>query len=262
MLLFLAGLFNSGVGFSAINSARSALSAILQPIEGRTVGEHPLVSRLMKGIKSTRPPLPRYKHTWDPTIVLNHLRRGSDNLKDKTLHLTMLLALISGQRAQTLHSLKISDMTTSDSEVTFTISSALKTRAPGAILRFSKFEEENLCLVTQINQYITLTRGVRQDDRLLISFVKPHREVGCDTVRRWILILMKEAGVDTTKFKAHSTRSAASSAALRNKVPIAAIMRAGMWRNENTFAKFYNRPIDSVDNDFARGVLGLAGDMA
>ena len=107
-----------------------------------------------------------------------------------------------------------------------------------------------------------MTRGVRPDDRLLISFVKPHGEVVCDIVHRWNLVVTKEVGIDTTKFKAHSTRSAASSAALRNKVPIAAIRRAGMWRNENTFAKLYNRPIDSVDNDFARGVLGLAGDMA
>lgn len=126
VLLFLSELFDSGVGFSAINTARSALSAILPPVDGRPVGEHPLVSRLLKGVKAKRPSLPRYKYTWDPSLVINHLRKGSDSLKDITLHLTMLLALVSGQRAQTLHALKVSDMSSSESEITLVISSPLK----------------------------------------------------------------------------------------------------------------------------------------
>ena len=243
------------MGFSAINSARSALSAILPVIQGKSIGEHPLVTRLMKGVRAKRPSLPRYKYTWDPSPVINYLKTGSESLKEKTLKLTMLLALVTGQRAQTLHALKISDMHSSESEISFIISSPLKTRDPGTTIHLSRFEQEELCIVRQVHQYLDMTEQIRKDDRLLISFVKPHKQVSCDTVRRWILTVMRSTGIDTTHFKSHSTRASSTSAAFRNKVPIAAVMKAGMWKNQNTFTKFYNRPVVEIDNQFSRAVL-------
>ena len=54
---FLAELFQSGVGYSAINTARSALSSILILPDNTTFGSHPLVSRLkvLKGVFELRP---------------------------------------------------------------------------------------------------------------------------------------------------------------------------------------------------------------
>lgn len=257
VLQFLSELFNTGVGVSALNSARSALSAILQPIDGKQVGEHPLVTRLLKGVKAKRPSLPRYKCIWDPNLVLKHLQDSDNNkIKDLTLNLTMLLALVTGQRAQTLHALKLSDMEVNEGSVTFTIACPLKTREPGATIHLMSFECQKLCVVTLLHQYIARTKSVRQDEGLLLSFVRPFRAVTCDTVRRWLLSVMETSGVNTTIFKAHSTRAAATSAAQRHKVPIASIMKAGMWRSENTFVRFYSRPVVKEDNSFAEGVLG------
>ena len=252
----MAKLFNGGVGYSGINTARSALSAILPLVNGKPVGEHHLVGRLLKGVKARRPSLPRYKHTWDPNLVLSFLR-GAENksLKELTLNFVMLLALVTGQRAQTLHALKISEMEIEEGAINFVISSPLKTREPGSVICLMNFEEDKLCVVTLLHQYLSKTKDVRKDDNLFISFVKPFRAVSCDTIRRWILEIMKSSGVNTAVFKAHSTRAASTSAALRNRVPIAAIMKAGMWRSENTFCKFYNRPVETLDNSFAQGVL-------
>ena len=256
MLLFLSELFNDGVGSSAINSARSALSAVLTPIDGKPVGEHPLVTRLLKGVKLNRPSLPRYTCTWDPNLVLNHLKEANNaTRKELTLNLTMLLALVTGQRAQTLHALKINEMEIGDDEAVFTISKPLKTRGPGETIHLYKFENEKLCVVSLLHQYLSMTKGVSRDDNLLISFIRPYKKVTCDTIRRWLLVVMEESGVNTAIFKAHSTRAAAASAAHRHKVPIASIMKAGMWKSANTFAKFYNRPVETVDNSFAQGVL-------
>jgi hypothetical protein len=142
-----------------------------------------------------------------------------------------------------------------EDEISFMISSPIKTREPGTKITVVRFEDKKLCVVTMMDAYLNRTSELRQDDGLLISFVKPHRAVSGDTIRRWILDIMKGSGVNTNVFKAHSTRGAATSAALRNKVLIATILKAGMWRSENTFVKFYNRPVQVTDNSFAKGVL-------
>ena len=47
---FLTELFHSGVGYSAINTARSALSSIILPTAGIPFGKDPLVCRFLKGV--------------------------------------------------------------------------------------------------------------------------------------------------------------------------------------------------------------------
>ena len=63
-----------------------------------------------------------------------------------TLKLTMLLALLSGQRVQTLSLLKIENMFIDDDKCSFTIKDHLKqtsaVRKP-PLVRFDKFESEN-----------------------------------------------------------------------------------------------------------------------
>ena len=61
------------VGYSALATARSALSFFIK-IDGVKVGDHPLVSRFMSGLFNQKPALPRYTETWNPQIVLYHLK--------------------------------------------------------------------------------------------------------------------------------------------------------------------------------------------
>ena len=74
ILDFLASLVESGLSYSAINSARSALSAIGLVQDGFSVGSHPLVIRLLKGANNMKPPQSRYSETWDASLVLAYLK--------------------------------------------------------------------------------------------------------------------------------------------------------------------------------------------
>ena len=65
ILDFLAYLFDKGLGYSAINTARSALSTLIF-FDKKPVGQHPLVIRLLKGVFNKRPSLPRTNVTWNP----------------------------------------------------------------------------------------------------------------------------------------------------------------------------------------------------
>ena len=76
---FLAYLFKGGYQYSSINSYRSAISSVHDRIDGTTVGQHPLITRLIKGVFHSRPPLPRYTHTRDVQTVLDFLRSLGDN---------------------------------------------------------------------------------------------------------------------------------------------------------------------------------------
>ena len=70
VLNFLAKLAESGLGYSAVNTARGALTALLTLSKRNTIGNHPLIVRFMKGLFETNPPKPRYTSTWDVGKVL------------------------------------------------------------------------------------------------------------------------------------------------------------------------------------------------
>ena len=72
---FLSSLRQSGLNYSSINTARCALSSILQLSDsGVTFGQLPIVKRFMKGVFEICPALPRYKSTWNVGDVLNYFR--------------------------------------------------------------------------------------------------------------------------------------------------------------------------------------------
>ncbi len=101
---FLVKLYHTGIGYSATNTARSALSTILTLDNNTKLGEHPLVTRYMKGIFEHRPALPKYPDIWDVNVVLNYLKTFDQNellpLKELTLKLTMLLCLTTGREGK------------------------------------------------------------------------------------------------------------------------------------------------------------------
>ena len=88
VLDYLASLFESGLSYRTINCYRSALSTTLLLIDCYDVGKHPLVTRLMRGIYNSRPPVKTLVPTWSVTIVLRMLKLWSPNDKLDLKHLT------------------------------------------------------------------------------------------------------------------------------------------------------------------------------
>ena len=61
---FPAKLYQTGVGYSAINSARCVLSTCILIGGCKSFGSHPLVCRFVRGVFEYRPALPKYSETW------------------------------------------------------------------------------------------------------------------------------------------------------------------------------------------------------
>ena len=259
---FLTYLYNKKLGYSALNTARSALSAVGLVIDGFSAGSHPLVIRFMKGIYNKRPSVPRYTSTWDVSKVLNYLRSLSPvnklSLKLLSYKLVMLISLTLACRTQAIHLLDVRHMIKSKEGYTLMYSGLLKHSKPGtdsptAFLK-SYPPDRRLCVVYVLKEYLRKTVDIRQDvTNLLISHVKPHKPVCKSTVSRWLKEVMILSGIDCEVFKVHSIRGAATSKAAQT-VPIVDILSVAGWSNAGTFGRFYNKPIEGADR-FAEAVL-------
>ena len=134
---FLTELVHSGAEYSSVNTARSALSALLWSHSDSEIkfGSHPLVTRFMRGVYNIRPQLPRYTQTWDVGILLRYLSNmeplSSIPLKLSTYKLACLCALTTGQRAQSLAMLDLTNTMVLNNAVHVTIAGLTKTSRPG-----------------------------------------------------------------------------------------------------------------------------------
>ena len=237
---FLLLLYQSGLGYSAINTARSALSSTLFLEDGKKFGELPLVTRFMKGIFELRPALPKYSEIWDVTIVLNYLKTfdqpNSLTLKQLTLKLTMLLCLTTGQRGQTLHKFDVNHIQDLEDKYRITVCEKLKQSKPGrhlAPLDLLAFKDEKkLCVVEHLREYLHRTTSLRgKHSQLLLSFIKPFRPISKDTISRWVKVVLESAGIDISIYSAHSSRAASTSFCKAKGLNIAEIMKCAGWLN-------------------------------
>ena len=265
-LNFLAELYHKGLSYSALNTARSALASVIALQGNLSFGNHPIVSRFLKGTFTTRPALPKSKEVWDVNMVLEHLKtlHPAETLPLKLLSfkIVMLMALLSGERCQTIHALTTRNMRVSNTKVMFIVNDLLKTTKPGKEcikLEFLSFDEDRrICVVRYLSEYLERTKEMRHDHhKLRVSYQKPHRPVSKNTVSRWLKHELKLAGIDTSTFGAHSTRAASTSAAKlkAQKLSITTIMDGDGWSFENTFMKYYNKTISKPTNNFGNQLL-------
>lgn len=274
LLSFLTFLYQEGLSFSTLNVARSAVSQLISIGESQSIGEHALIKRFFKGVFRNRPPQPRYSHTWDVGQVLNHLRTLGNtetlDLKSLTLKTVMLTALLSGQRCQSIHLIQVNNVQLSEDTLTISITGLIKQSRPGfkhPLLQFKAFlEDAELCIVKCFSTYLKATsRFHLTSPGLFVSYVKPHKAVSRDTIRRWVKCVMQSAGIDTSLFTAHSTRSASTSAASLCGLPLEDIIKTAGWSSSSrTFDRFYHRHTrtreseDSASARFAAAVLSKA----
>ena len=111
VLEFLTDLFYQNYQYGTINVYRSTISASHLLIDGSPIGSHPLISHFMKGIFELRPPQPCLFTTLSVMTVLKYLKSLSPqedlNLKQLTLKVVMLSALVSAARCSFLHQMDL-----------------------------------------------------------------------------------------------------------------------------------------------------------
>ena len=262
---FLADLFHKGFKFRTLGVYRSAISSNHETVDGFVIGKHPMMAKFMKGVFSLRPPEPKYFVTWDVRQVLDFLKTWSPaeslSLKQLTLKLVMLAALITAARSSSVNKMNLCFRYFKPHGVLFKVPGLTKCAGPKRPLQnlfLASFPpDRRLCFVNYLKQYEKVTKNLRQktentQNLLFISYVKPHKPVTSATIARWVKTVLSLAGIDGV-FTAHSTRGASASAAARAGVALSDIMEAADWSRESTFKKFYHRPTQK--SAFTMGVL-------
>ena len=210
---FLADLFSQGYQYRSLNAYRSAISSVHDKVDGYDVGQHPLVSRLLKGAFHQQPPQPRYTQTWDVRVVTSCIRSiGANNslsLQNLSHKLAMLMALTRPSRSADLANLDLNHRTYSAEGVTFsptTLSKQSQQKKHGTEFFFPKYLLDGLlCPVLALKEYEFCTKQMRgSHSSLFLGVTKPHKPVCSSTIARWLKTLLGKAGIDTEIFKAHS----------------------------------------------------------
>ena len=102
--------FDCGASYSTINYTRSAISKFHHGFYGKQISEHPLVSQAVQSVFRQRPPLPRYKSTFDISPVLDYVASlqplESLDLKTLTLKTFFLVTNSSLSRVSSVSKLR------------------------------------------------------------------------------------------------------------------------------------------------------------
>ena len=211
---FLVDLYHGqGLQYRSINLIRSAVSMTHNNIEAAPIGQHPLVSRLMRGIYNLRPPVPQYCSTWDVAAVLSWIKNQGDN-QDMSLKelskLVLLMALVSANRTSELHALDLRFRVYTPDGVTFKLASLTKKRKIGAPLKecfFVSFTHDSRLFVVQcLRAYEKATKNFRDIQPsdpapLFLSYVKPHKPVTSQRIAHWIKDIFKKQGWTLTHLR-------------------------------------------------------------
>ena len=255
---FLAKLFDQGLAYRTINTYRSSLSSTLLPIEGFQVGQHPLVSCLMKGVFNSRPPVKTLVPTWSIRLVLEMIRSWGENssldLAVLTYKTVMLLALATARRCSSLHllTLKQGYCDLSDSMIKFQPFGLEKQSRSNHIAPPIEIEEYTadhlLDPVACVKHYVHRTRSIRKSDMLFVITRLPHSAAKKTTIGTWISKVISLSGQTGS---GGSVRSASASRALSRGASLEEVLSAGDWARESTFRLFYYKPgpfsfVDSV----------------
>ena len=255
MVNFLSELFYEGFMYRTLGVYRSAISAYHDPVEGIPIGQSRIVEKFMGGVDNLRPPKPKYTVIWDVDIVIQFLRSmgGNEiqNWRNMNLRLAAILAIARYKRAADLYLLDVRYCQISEMQVVFNLPEKPKNhRKKGALpepIVFQKSPDLALCPVESIKKYLEITNPFRdQQDahRLFLSHLKPHKQVKKDTIRCWLKLVLRKAGIDVTRFKGHSIRAAASSKDKLSKgASIDQILSCGNWKSADIWNKYYYKPV-------------------
>ena len=245
---YLSSLFSSGRAYRTITLHRSVLSAMYPPFDGHSVGSHPLISRVVKGVFQRRPPSRRFFPSWDVSsafAVFSSLASPLDFF-DAQRKCAFLLALASARRPSELASLRCDAayMIINADHARFLPSRLSKTDrqrhlGPPIIIRRLP-DDVSLCPVAAIEELLRLRHTLDIAHASLFSSLSaPYPPISVSTFSGMIRWVFRRAGISAPP---GSTRATSVSDAVARGVCVEDALLAGDWSSAQTFFRHYLRP--------------------
>ena len=120
-------------------------------------------------------------------------------------------------------------------------------------LEFQEYsDEKKLCVVACIGEYLRRSAPWRMQgqNQLLLSHLKPYKEVQSSTIANWVKLVLKMEGTDTSLYKAHSCRSALTSKAKVLGMSLKDILKRSQWPVVSTWQRHNNKEIANTRESF------------
>ena len=102
-----------------------------------------------------------------------------------------------------------------------------------------------LCPIIALKFYLKMTSSYRQNRTRLFLLIKGNHDISKASVSGWVAYTIKLAyrkltrrDISFLKIKAHEVRALSSSWAFFDKIPFNEILKAAVWNQSSTFAKF------------------------
>ena len=259
-------LYEKGLQYNTLGTYRSTISAFHTGFNGISVGEHPKVKKLMRGVNNIRPPQPKYTVIWEVDQVLQTIKTlyPNDTLTPKLLteKTCALLGLIAIPRGCELSYMDTKLMGKGRNLYSFSFNKNFKASKQGKRakdLYIHEFEEDiSICPVRTLDAYIQMTKPWRDSNgetQLFLSYIMPHEGIKKCTIAKWVKNLLKLANIDTSFYQAHSFRSVSSSRAKTQGLSLEDILKRRNWSRSSTWEKFYHRPTRSPSQEYQLSIL-------
>jgi integrase len=203
----------------------------------------------MKGAFNANPNL-KPSEIWNLDVVLSFLASWGPNsqlsLKQLLCKSVALLALVSACRVSELANLD-SQILKRDSSWSFRFLSLKKNSTPKQTfldIEIFAFHQEDFCPLACLELYLLRTAEFRGDIKnVFITLSKPYRAARPNTIAKHLKFILSGAGIDLSRFSAHSFRAASTSKALSKGVSVEDILSRATWSTESTFSRFYAKTL-------------------
>ena len=233
-----------------LKRARTALSFLFTSCGVPNITEHHFVQKFIKSAFQTRPPKPHLKVTWNPRIVLDHIKNLPPsswvNIRHCARRALMLLLLSTACRKQEILLMDIRPeyMLIEENMITFSLTKPCKNFSAEnpnqgfQLIHVRKnLKERDLCPYTAVYHYLKLTAYKHSSTTLFVSSLPLFAAAKSGTLLNWAKQLMEP----------HSTRAAATSNAYAAGLPLDTILGWARWTSSDSFVKHYHKPLLSAD---------------
>jgi integrase len=227
----------------------AATSFFLKLFDRNDLVEHPLLKFFAAGTQRLAP-LPKSRvSVWDPAIPMSLIRSkpvpSSFLLASKEALFLLLLA--TGLRVDDVSKLSFEcelDDSSSPQRLIIPFMDRRKCKVNGAYttsITLKEYEsDERLCPARAVLRMLDLSADVRVSGVKSLFVSSTGWTPVLFTLRGWVVDILREAGITATP---GSCRSASTSRAFADGVPLDEILNAAGWSSQNTFFRFYQREV-------------------
>jgi hypothetical protein len=267
VLLFLQD--NQSYSSTHLNTLRSSIASVFSITNHAClpIADQPIIKDFFAAKRNSEVKIPTEQqlYTWDVSILVDYIQAQLTPTKKLTLEQlqlkTILLVSIATmwRPRSDIGRLLFRDVILRKNDQVLSV--LIHARAPkeGQVksITLGQYEEPELCPVTTIFEFVTQTLSIREtlpeNHTLFLAYIesdkKPVTSIRPATVANWITSAMGKAGIDTTKFQAHSLRAASSTKAVELGHSIQDVKKHANWSlNSNTFEKYYYKPSSQLSS--------------